>query len=235
MKAADKSDFQAKFKNASYGSMYPESSVIRIYEHFYKKTMGKTSENKSLLDFGCGTGTHSVYFAEKGFDTYGIDISDAVIDRCENLKSAREGTYPGNLHFQCIDVLDETVAIENIFDTKFDVIFSNHVLYHFSPENCETLLTKFNNALKPNGIVIFTMITEKSFFHDYVVEEESEGPFKKVILKTRNDDAFFVTFTKDMADLCDKFKLYKKLYTGSYDFEFTEGSSEHYYFIGEKK
>lgn len=38
-----------------------------------------------VLDFGCGTGRHIIYFARKGFAVYGFDASDTAIQRAREL------------------------------------------------------------------------------------------------------------------------------------------------------
>ncbi len=48
----NKDEFNNKFKN-KWGASYPESSVIRLYELFYRQSMGKEADDKKLLDFGC--------------------------------------------------------------------------------------------------------------------------------------------------------------------------------------
>lgn len=39
----------------------------------------KEKKERKVLDLGCGTGRHIVYFAKRGFDVYGIDISPQAI------------------------------------------------------------------------------------------------------------------------------------------------------------
>ena len=40
-----------------------------------------TADIRSLLDLGCGTGRHAVYFAGQGFAVMGVDRSQAMLDR----------------------------------------------------------------------------------------------------------------------------------------------------------
>jgi len=53
------------------------------------KTMREANMSK-VLDFGCGTGRHTVYLANMGFEVYGFDRSEAAIGRAR-LELAKHG------------------------------------------------------------------------------------------------------------------------------------------------
>ena len=40
----------------------------------------KKHKVKRILDLGCGSGRHTIYFAKRGFDVYGIDVARAGIN-----------------------------------------------------------------------------------------------------------------------------------------------------------
>ena len=48
----------------------------------------------TLLDFGCGAGRHTVYFAKKGFHVYGFDGSAAAIEQAIKILSAHAKERP---------------------------------------------------------------------------------------------------------------------------------------------
>ena len=54
-----------------------------LYDRVEKRAMDRllpdASKGKRLLDIGCGTGHWSVYFARRGFDVTGVDISERMI------------------------------------------------------------------------------------------------------------------------------------------------------------
>ena len=154
-----KKEYDRKFKKG-YGTSYPESSVIRLYELFYRQSMGKEANGKKLLDFGCARGVHSQYFIDKGFDVYGIDISEEAIKYCkENIDENR---------FKSINILDENIDLYEVFGCKFDVIFANHVLYCFDNDDLQKILEKFNSILNEDGIVIFTMMTTNCYYYNFI-------------------------------------------------------------------
>lgn len=58
-----------------YGKVFlePQEDTERVAEIFRKNGV------KKILDLGCGTGRHSVFFTKRGFDVYGIDIAEEGI------------------------------------------------------------------------------------------------------------------------------------------------------------
>ena len=222
-----KKEYDRKFKKG-YGTSYPESSVIRLYELFYRQSMGKEANGKKLLDFGCARGVHSQYFIDKGFDVYGIDISEEAIKYCkENIDEDR---------FKSIDIVDENIDLYEVFGCKFDVIFANHVLYCFDNDDLQKILEKFNSILNEDGIVIFTMMTTNCYYYNFIDNEKSKFELKRVELDRNGiKDEYFINFTNNEVDLRYKFRIFDELYIGKYDFYAPEGSTEHLYYIGRKK
>src|SRR5262245_46034173 len=43
------------------------------------------------LDIGCGTGTHSLWLAEQGFDVLGVDVSALAIERAQEKAAGKSG------------------------------------------------------------------------------------------------------------------------------------------------
>ncbi|HVN56556.1 MAG TPA: class I SAM-dependent methyltransferase [Anaerolineaceae bacterium] len=66
-----------------------------------------------LLDLGCGTGTHAIYLAKRGFSVVGIDFSPRAIE----LARSKAGQTLENLAFFVHDVTDLS-----FLDESFDVI-----------------------------------------------------------------------------------------------------------------
>jgi len=215
--------YEEKYING-YGVMYPEGHVIRFYEHFLKKEFGiDGSKGKNILDFGCGNGTHPLFFASRGFNTYGVDVSE------ESIKIAMNRMKDGNF-----EVIKHGEDISNIFDVNFDIIFSNQSLYYLSDKEMKITLRQMDNKLNKNGIVFFTMMGKKNYYYDNIKEDMRDGRHR-IVLSGRLNEESYINFTKDAEDMVRKFEMFEPYFIGYYDYLLREGSSFHYVFIGRKK
>ena len=57
----------------------------------------KAEPGDSAIDLGCGTGANTVFLAENGWDTVGVDFSPVAIHKAE--ERAQESGSPANLRF----------------------------------------------------------------------------------------------------------------------------------------
>ena len=64
------SAYLTKYDTQGYGLQFPDGHVIRFYERILNFALQKTSGN--LLDFGCGNGVHSKYFAQRSGGVLGL-------------------------------------------------------------------------------------------------------------------------------------------------------------------
>ncbi len=96
-----------------------------------------------LIDFGCGTGWTSCFFAKRGYEVVGVDISPLAVQYAEKAKTEMRLT---NLHFIVSDY--ENIRLENDFD--FAVFF--YSLHH--SEDYEAALKTAYNSMKSYGVCI---------------------------------------------------------------------------------
>jgi 2-polyprenyl-3-methyl-5-hydroxy-6-metoxy-1,4-benzoquinol methylase len=90
----------------------------------------------TLLDVGCGDGQRAAWYQQRGFQSYGVDVSEAAVEK------ARERGLP---------VRCGSLAEANYPDRFFDVVILVHVLEHtHSP--CKALAECFR-ILKPGGLL----------------------------------------------------------------------------------
>ena len=206
-----------------YGINFPESHVIRIFNYVDRLYVVKDKKIK-ILDFGCGTGAHSILFESYGWESFGVDVNAYAIEVCKKVLTPENFTVilPGQ-------------SIHGLFVDKFDVIFANQSLYYLNHEAFNNLMEDMNKILTPDGIVVFTMMGSENYYFNKVDKEAPiQDGLRKVILGGRLEDETYINFVQDEKDLVDRFSKFEKILTGYYDFYMEEGSSLHYYFIGKK-
>lgn len=212
--------YYEKAYEKGYGIMFPESHVIRWYERVLKYELKIDGSNgQKLLDFGCGNGTHAMFFSSKGFETYGVDIDERAISKAKERMSDNSG------HFYSMSPLED---ISRVFNTKFDIFFSNQVLYYFSNDNLKKILEMFKSMLNENAIVFITMISKKNYLYEHVVETGDDG-LSLIRLDGRIKGESYLNFTNDTVELNKKLSIFEPLFIGDYDCSFMEGDSRHHF------
>ena len=101
-----------------WNSLYKERGIIQ--KSLSEKVIDavnffKQEDLKRVLDLGCGTGKHTVYFYKEGFQIYGCDFSEAALGIAKKI-------FPEVKFEQCglTSLLYE--------DGFFDGILCNHVI-----------------------------------------------------------------------------------------------------------
>jgi len=106
-----------------YDSWY-SSREGALYDRFEKTTVLKhlpaQSQNKTLLDVGCGTGHWSEFFSECGFTVTGLDISQRMIDIARSKSNRSISYFVSDAHRLPFpdETFDVTAAITTIEFTR---------------------------------------------------------------------------------------------------------------------
>ena len=120
----------------------PQGEIIPLHDLFQNKNVTK------ILDLGCGSGRHLVYYAKLGYDVCGIDMSPEAIKLSEKWL-ADEG-FKAELH--CQDM--KRLPWPNNF---FDAVFSVQVIEHNRLEHIQKIIKEVHRVIHPAGY-FFTII-----------------------------------------------------------------------------
>ena len=177
-----------------------------------------TRSGKRILDVGCGTGYHAIIFQNKGYDVFGIDLSQKMID-IANINNKKKDSPK----FKVID------STSFDLDQKFDVIISLfHVMsYQCSNEALESSLLNIYNHLDNSGLFIFDFWYGPAVLNDKPNNryKEFEDENLKIIRITEskidyNKNVVKVNFTMVIQDkkLQDKYTTLKETHNMRYFF-----------------
>ena len=108
--------------------------------------LGNAPKAGRLLELGCGAGNMTVWFAEKGYEAYGIDIAPTAIDW------AKERSKLSNVKAQFI--VGDVVTLRDYADCDFDFVLDGHCLHCIIGNDRPKLLESVWRVLKPGGYVM---------------------------------------------------------------------------------
>jgi cyclopropane fatty-acyl-phospholipid synthase-like methyltransferase len=106
----------------------------------------------SVLDIGCGSGDNALFFAQEGFEVWGIDSSPLAIRKAEE-KGAQRGL---TVHFLVLNALELT-RLNRTFDTA-----SDSGLFHTLSDEDRPLFAKSLAAvLSPKGTYFMLCFSDR--------------------------------------------------------------------------
>jgi len=210
--------YQKKYRSG-YGINFPEGHVIRHSKFFRNK--------ERVLDFGCGNGTHLNFFRTLNVkNLYGVETSSFALKK---VKSKIIKKYQISNFENLLDFLPEK---------KFDLIFSNQVLYYLDETELKFYLMQFYKLLKKNGLVYITFMGKNSKWYK-ISKKINKSNLRKVTFSGRIKDKSYINF-KSRIEIENLFKSYsfKKVLMGYYDslLDYNDKSSGtfHYIYVGKK-
>lgn len=143
------------------GMWYPSEGVVKFSARYLQRRVGievydVKRDVRRILDVGCGIGRYAVFFAEQGFDVYGMDISKEAIEIAKAWLAKKR--LKADLRVGDVEKLP--------FDDEFfDVVISDGVLDHIPFSKAKKAMMEIKRILAPNGGGYITLrSTEDSEF-----------------------------------------------------------------------
>jgi len=153
---------QAQFKE---GVAYAEDNFrndeaphLKIDKQIIKELFNL--DGKKVLDFGCGMGGMSLWYARTwDCEVNGLDIDSNHIQIAQHIKQ-KHGAK--NITFERRDVL------ENPLQDKYDCVFLNDVAEHIPLPILKKILVQLSNCLNPDGVIFITYPPWRSPYASHV-------------------------------------------------------------------
>lgn len=128
----------------------------------------------SVLDVGCGAGSHSLYLQEKGLTVKAIDISEGAIEVAKQR---------GVLHAEVKPILDETETFDTI------LLLMNGTGIFQELVQVSKYLSHLKTLLKPNGQILIDSSDIK-----YMYEDEDGGVWMDMNAIYYGELDYFLTY-----------------------------------------
>lgn len=129
----------------------------------------KSKKKLSILEINCGTGEDAILFGSFGHDVIATDISEGMI------KVANAKKYPKNITFKALDI---NILSMDLFDKKFDLIFSNFGgLNCLSNEKLSDFIKNSSGMLNPKGKLILIIMPKNCLWERFYFS--LKGNYKK--------------------------------------------------------
>ena len=152
--------FSNSWQKTLYGKLFAKFTldsplsrkIARKEVKFLTHTL-ELQKDQSILDVPCGTGRHSLAFAEKGYFVTGVDINNIC------LKRARKNCF----RMKNIQIKKGNMAKLNWARGKFDIVlnmFTSFGIFKTEQEN-KRALKGLVQALKPGGQIVIQTINRE--------------------------------------------------------------------------
>jgi SAM-dependent methyltransferase len=112
--------YEAHFEDHEH--IMPNVNTVRCEIWYFRANQ----EPGGILDYGFSYGQELMYFAEQGYDVYGLDIVQATKDKIDAHIATKRPDLSGRI---TTPILDSGNTLLPYSDDFFDFIHSNQVIY----------------------------------------------------------------------------------------------------------
>lgn len=148
-----------------FAYVYDEFTKNVDYDTWFKFLRKYISKKGKLLDIGCGTASITTKFRKYGYDTYGIDISEDMLNVAKEKDSY--------IKYYKLDITKEKL------EQKFDYITCNFdtVNYFSGYEALNNFIKNCSDMQSKGGILIFDLVEveifDEMFENGLFIDEET--------------------------------------------------------------
>jgi SAM-dependent methyltransferase len=127
----------------------------------------------SVLDIGCGTGEHALFFAGEGYEVWGIDSAPLAIQKAKE-KAAGRGLP---VHFLVLNALDLPKLRR-----KFTTVTDSGLFHTLSDEDRPLFVNSLATILSPGGkyfMLCFSELEPGGFGPRRITQKEIQDSFQE--------------------------------------------------------
>ena len=143
-KGSEKAFFDNEYTQSPRAAVGQVYSIIRSREQAYERLIYAGVAGRRVLEYGGGTGSHSLEIARRGGLVTGIDISEQGI---ASAAARAEQAGVANVEYLVMDA--EATPFP---DRYFDLVIGEGILHHL---NLRAAYREISRVLKPGGRAVF--------------------------------------------------------------------------------
>lgn len=121
--------------------------IEQLFKKYHKKPEDQENNEITILDIGCGTGSHALELGHRDYNVFGLDVSEDSIKRAQ-FKLNSKPQLKSKVQYAIQDLQD--IA----FNKKFDGIMALFGVLSYLPERSDIaeVLINIRQHLKPHGL-----------------------------------------------------------------------------------
>ena len=144
--------YERLFADDGWVHKYPNVNTVRCELWYFRQRQWPGR----LLDYGFGSGQEMIYFAQNGYQVYGVEISPTAIDRFHRVVAEQHPELATRVNTCLLGPSEDRLPFEDHF---FEFIHSNQVVYHLPNESAiRSLIREWYRVLKPGGRLMFSAL-----------------------------------------------------------------------------
>ncbi len=134
-----------------------------------EKPPGETASQRRILDCGAGGAVPPLaLFHQYGFDSWGIDTSEAQLEKAWQFCAAQDIL----LHLRKGDM--RHIPFEN---ETFDYVYEHYTMCHLSKQDTSLAVNEMYRVLKPGGLCFLGVISTDSWPKSFFGQEREPGEY----------------------------------------------------------
>ena len=133
-----------------YNLLYRDKDYAGEAEYVHRLIARYRPEAKTILDLGCGTGSHDILLAQRGYNVTGVDLSAEMLSAAKARLSSLH-PQPTSLDFIQGDI--RTARLGRTFDAVVSLFHA--MSYQVTNDDLAAAFATVREHLQPGGIFIF--------------------------------------------------------------------------------
>jgi len=197
---------------------YPAEMLVRFHDMYLRRQ----TPNGRVLDYGCGSGNNMRLFIDRGYETHGVEVTDAVLPLVERVTGSTER----------VRIISPDGSALSYPDGYFDVIVANGVLCYLASESrLRAVCDELHRCLRPGGAVYITMMGPRCYYVARLGRMIEPDTYEVSV----HDGREYIYIIRDEQHLKEVFSSFETVTTGFFEQSLFGGESNfHWIFAGRK-